>query len=217
MNTKLVSLLTAFGLFIINAATFGNSAKIGYASDYFYRGAQKAEESVQSSVRLSHGLGGVAANLHACTNQSVDTGNDSYHMGAGVGKSFLDEMLSTYVGINHFEDVPGNALSEVELKLALGLPFSPSVSVYRDLDETLYTFELSVSHTLKTDIIDVNFNALVGNTEVTSSSDVDYYNIGAGISKSVSENASLDLAINYVDADNIDEEFVFGTALTFNF
>ena len=173
MNTKLVSLLTALGLFITNAAIFGNSAKIGYASDYFYRGAQKAEESVQSSVRLSHGLGGVTAKLHACTNQSVDTGNDSYHMGAGLGKSFFDEMVSAYAGINHFEDVPGSALSEVELRVALGLPFSPSIAAYRDLDETLYTFELGVSHTLATDIIDINLNASAGNTELTSSSDVD--------------------------------------------
>ena len=43
MKTKIVSLLLAFGL-SINAAIAGNSVKIGYSSDFFYRGAQKAEQ-----------------------------------------------------------------------------------------------------------------------------------------------------------------------------
>jgi len=46
MKLKLTSLLTAFGL-LTNAAFAGNSAKIGYASDFFYRGEQKALESVR--------------------------------------------------------------------------------------------------------------------------------------------------------------------------
>ena len=72
MNTKLVSLFAAIGLLFSNAAIFGNSAKIGYTSDYFYRGVQKAEQSVQSSLMLSHEVGGVSASLHACTNQAID-------------------------------------------------------------------------------------------------------------------------------------------------
>ena len=40
MKTKIISTLLALGL-ITNAAIAGNSARIGYASDYFYRGAQK--------------------------------------------------------------------------------------------------------------------------------------------------------------------------------
>ena len=37
MKLKLTSLLVALGL-LTNAAFAGNSAKIGYASDFFYRG-----------------------------------------------------------------------------------------------------------------------------------------------------------------------------------
>jgi hypothetical protein len=217
MNTRLVSLLTAFGLFLTNAAIYGNSAKIGYASDYFYRGSQKAEQSVQSSLRLSHGVGPVNASLHACSNQAVDAGNDSYHMGAGVGSSFIDDLLSAYVGINHFEDVPGNALSEVELRVSLGTVLSPSISAYRDLDAALYTFEVGVSHSFDLKVANLNIDASFGNTELSAASDVDYYNVGAGVSKSISESADLDLSVDYVDADNIDDEFVLSTALTFKF
>ena len=216
MKTKLISMLIAFGL-SINAAFAGNTAKLGYASDFFYRGAQKAEESVQTSLRLGHSLGGLSASLHACSNHAVDSGNDSYHMGAGLGKSFADELLSAYLGINHFEDVPGNALSEVEVRLSLGTPLSPSVSVYRDLDESLYTFEVGASYGIETSLADLSLSASFGNTEVSTTSDRDYYNLGLGATKSLSDSSSLGLSIDYVDADNIDDEIVVGTALTFKF
>lgn len=216
MNKLIISLLIALGL-SINAAFAGNSAKIGYASDYFYRGAQKAEESVQTSLLLGHSFGSVSASLHACSNHAVDTGNDSYHMGAGLSKSFVDELISAYVGFNHFEDVPGSSLSEAEVRLAFGTVLSPSVSVYRDLDESLYTFEFGVSYGIETELAGISLNGSCGNTEVTTSSDVDYYSFGADATKPLSDSASIGLSIDYVDADNIDEEIVVGTALTFNF
>ena len=216
MNTKIISTLVAFGL-CINAALAGNSARVGYASDYFYRGVQKAEESIQASLRLSHDLGSLKGSLHVCSNQAVDAGNDSYHMGAGVGTSFVDGMLSAYAGINHFEDVPGVALSEAEVRLGLGVPLSPSVSVYRDLDDSLYTFELGVSHGIETEVADLSLSASLGNTETSSTADTDYYNIGADATKSLSDSTTVGLSVDYIDADNIDSEFVFGAGLTFNF
>ena len=216
MKTKIISTLLAFGL-ITNAAIAGNSASVGYASDFFYRGAQKAEESVQTSLRLGHSLASFQASLHVCSNHAVDTGNDSYHMGAGLGKSFADELLSAYVGINHFEDVPGSALSEVEARFSLGLPLSPSVAVFRDLDASLYTFEVGVSYGVETELADLSLGASFGNTELTATSDVDYYILGADASKSLSDSASLGLSIDYVDADNTDDEVVLGTSLTFKF
>ena len=216
MNTKIISTLVAFGL-CINAALAGNSARVGYASDYFYRGVQKAEESIQASLRLSHDLGSLKGSLHVCSNQAVDAGNDSYHMGAGVGTSFVDGMLSAYAGINHFEDVPGVALSEAEVRLGLGVPLSPSVSVYRNLDDSLYTFELGVSHGIETEVADLSLSASLGNTETSSTADTDYYNIGADATKSLSDSTTVGLSVDYIDADNIDSEFVFGAGLTFNF
>ena len=138
-------------------------------------------------------------------------------MGAGVGTSFADGMLSAYAGINHFEDVPGAALSEAEVRLGLGVLLSPSVSVYRDLDDSLYTFELGVSHGIETEVADLSLSASLGNTETSSTADTDYYNIGADATKSLSDSATVGLSVDYIDADNIDSEFVFGVGLTFNF
>ena len=216
MKTKIVSLLLAFGL-SINAASAGNSAKIGYASDFFYRGAQKAEESVQASVMLGHSFGSVNGSLHVCTNQAVDSGSDSYHMGAGLGTSFADGLLSTYAGVNHFEDVPGSSLAEAELRVSFNTALNPSLAVFRDLDESLYTYELGVSHVLETKVADLDLSASYGNTETSATNDTDYYSVGVGVSKSLSDSASLGGSVNYIDADGIEDEFVFGVGLTFNF
>ena len=216
MKTKLVSLLLALGL-SINAASAGNSAKVGYGSDFFYRGSQKAEETIQSSLMLSHAVAGLSASAHVCSNQAIDSGADSYHMGAGLGTSFSDGLISLYGGLNHFEDKPGSALSEAELKVSLGLPLSPSVSVFRDLSDSLYTFEGSVSYVLENSISDLTLNGSVGNTETSSSNDTTYYSVGGGVSKSLSDTATLGLNVDYVDADNIDSECVWGASITFNF
>ena len=217
MKTKIVSLLLALGL-TTNAAFSGNSAKVGYASDFFYRGAQKAEQSVQSSVKLGSALGGVDLSTHACTNQSVDAGVDSYNLGAGVGKSFSDGLLSVYAGVNHFEDRPGDALSEFQVGISSNVALNPSVAVYRDFDESLYTVELAVGHSFDLSVASLDLSASVGNTDLTNSTDRTYYTVGADISKSISENADLSVGVDYVDADDLDErEFVFGTALTVKF
>ena len=235
MKTKIVSLLIAFGL--LNAANAGNSAKmspnagnsakLGLASDSFYRGVQKSEESIQSSLMFGTALGSFNAtpkasslywgSAHVCSNQAIDSGSDSYHMGAGLGKFFAEGLFSLYGGFNHFEDVSGEALSEVEIKLSSSVAFSPSLSVYRDIDESLYTFELSASHSLETDVADISINASIGNTEVTTSNDRDYYSVGASTSKSLSDSSNLSLGVDYIDADDIDGEFVFGSALSFKF
>lgn len=217
MKTKIVSLLLALGL-TTNAAFSGNSAKVGYTSDFFYRGVQKAEQSVQSSVKLGSALGGVDLSAHACTNQSVDVGVDSYNLGAGVGKSFSDGLLSVYAGVNHFEDRPGDALSEFQVGISSNIALSPSVSVYRDFDDSLYTVELAVGQSFDLSVASLDLSASIGNTDLTDSTDRTYYAVGADISKNISENANLSVGVDYVDADDLDErEFVFGTALTVKF
>ena len=81
----------------------------------------------------------------------------------------------------------------------------------------MFTYELSLCHTLETQIADLDLCASYGNTETSSSSDTDYYGLGVSVSKELSETASIGGSVNYVDADNIDDEFVFGVGLTFNF
>jgi hypothetical protein len=216
MKNKIKTLLIACGL-ITNAALASNSVNVGYASDFFYRGSQKSQETIHSSLMLGKDFGGFLGKAHACSNQAVDTGSDSYHMGAGLSKSFSEGLISLYGGFNHFESVPGDAISEIELSISVNSLLNPKISAFRDLDETLYTFELGVSHSLDLTFANLNLEASAGNTELTSSADRSYYLIGAGLSKNISDSVDLSGSIDYVDADNIDEEFVFSTALTLRF
>ena len=211
-----ITLLCALGL-ITNVAFAGNSAKIGYASDFFYRGEQKALESVQSSVDVGTSLLGLDAALHACTNQSVDSGVDSYGFSALLGTSVIKDLLSVYGGFTHFEDVAGEALSELKVEASFSLIASPTISISRNVDEDWFTFEGSVSHSLNLDFATLGLKGSVGNTETSDTNDRTYYGVGASLSKSVGDNADLGFSLDLVDSDDIEREFVFGTALSFNF
>ena len=216
MKNKIKTLLIACGL-ITNVALASNSVNVGYASDFFYRGSQKSEETIHSSLILTKDLGGLSGRAHACSNQAVNTGSDSYHMGAGLSKSFSDDLISLYGGLNHFESVPGDAISEIELSISVNSLLNPKISAFRDLDKTLYTLEVGVSHSIDVSFADLNLEASAGNTELTSSTDRSYYLLGAALSKSLGESTDLSGSIDYIDADDIDEEFVFSTALTLKF
>ena len=216
MKLKLTSLFVALGL-LTNAALAGNSAKIGYASDFFYRGEQKALESVQAAVDLNTALLDLDAKLHACTNQSVDEGVDSYRLAAGLGTTFAGDLLSVYGGFNHFEDVAGEALSEIQLSASVNVFANPTVSAYRNTDEDLFTFEGSLSESFDLSFASLGVRGSVGNTEVTTSNDRTYYSVGSSLSRQVGAGVDLSLSVDLVDADDIDREFVFGTALAFNF
>ena len=129
----------------------------------------------------------------------------------------MDDLLNAYVGLNHIEDVPGAAMYEVQVSASVGVLLNPTVSAYRDLDDSLYTFELSVSHQFELGFADLDLSALAGNTELTSTDSRDYYSAGAGLSKGLGESTDLSLSALYVDSEDIDREFVFGSSLTFKF
>tara|TARA_R110001592_G_scaffold130031_5_gene343055 strand:- start:10379 stop:11026 length:648 start_codon:yes stop_codon:yes gene_type:complete len=215
MNTKKIMVYALFGLFI-NVAIASNSARIGYVSDFFYRGEQKAEESVQASVGLEKNLSGFEASLRACTNQAVDSSVDSYKIQGGLSKTFADDLLNAYLGLNHFEDVAGEPLLEVAVSVSYESLLSPTLSVYRNLDESLYTLEASLSHEFDVGFGQLTLGGSAGNTEITKSLDRDYYSVGSALAKSIGT-SELGLSVDYVDADNIEREFVFGTSLSFQF
>ena len=216
MKLKLTSLLVALGL-ITNAAFAGNSAKIGYASDFFYRGEQKALESIQSAVDLEASLLGLDGKLHACTNQSIDEGVDSYRFAAGLGTSFAEDLFSVYGGFNHYEDVAGDALSEIEVSASVNVFANPTVSAFRNVDEDLYTFEGSLSESFDLSFASLDVRGSFGNTEVTTANDRTYYSVGGGLTRQVGAGVDLSLSVDLVDSDDIEREFVFGTALAFLF
>jgi len=212
MKTKIVSLIMAFGLF--NAA-FANSAKIGYASDFFYRGEQKALESVQAAIDLEQDVAGLIASFHACTNQSVDSGVDSYGLSAGLGASVAD-LIFVHGGFYHFEDLPGQALSEVQVKGSLNVFANPTVSAFRNTSDELYTFEGSLSDSFDVGFANLDLRGSLGNTDVTETNNRTYYSVGGGLSRELGD-AVASVSVDLVDSDDIEREFVFATSINFNF
>jgi|TARA_R110000824_G_scaffold54248_9_gene149739 outer membrane usher protein FimD/PapC len=216
MKNKLVSLLALLGLSINVAPVFAGTLSTEYASDFFRRGSLLSTESLQASVSQDLNLAGFNVGVGAFSNQSLDSGSDAYSLKGGVSKSFWD-LLSVYGGIEHFEEVSGAATLDVNLELSLDTVLNPSLFIARNTDKTLYTYEVSAGHSLDVKVAELGLNASYGRTEATSSTDVDYYSLGASLSRSISDNASVGAGLDYVDSDVIDNESVVSVGLTINF
>lgn len=214
MKTK--TYITALLCLIFNVATAG-SVSVGYTSDYFRRGAVLSSESVQSSLSLDSDVAGLSASVGVSTNLPTAGGSDSYLMEAGASKQ-LSELLNVYIGLEHFEELAGDSNLDARVSLELSSFLSPTLTVYRNTSDDLYTFELSAKHGVDNDIADLCFHALYGNTDITSSINEDYYGLGVIASKSVSENSTLGLSYDYFDSDLISNgESVLGLSLSVNF
>jgi hypothetical protein len=216
MKTKLTTILTFLGL-SINVASAGNgSAGISYASDYFREGALVSSEALQAKVSYGLQAAGLDASVGIFTNQPVDGGVDTYIIDAAFSKT-LNDTFTASLGLEHTEFVAGVATLDVTASVSLNTILSPSLTVKRDTEDALYVFEVGASHEIDFDIAQLSLGALYGNTDVTSSSNIDYYSVGASLSRSLSDNSSINASIDYVDSDSIDNESIFGLGLTINF
>tara|TARA_Y100000310_G_scaffold124566_1_gene123281 strand:+ start:214 stop:867 length:654 start_codon:yes stop_codon:yes gene_type:complete len=214
-KTMIVALISCLS---INAAPAGgNSVDVGYASDYFRRGALTAEESVQAGASYGFKALGLDSSIGVFTNQATaSSGTDTYIIDIGASKQ-LGELLSLYVGLEHVELVAGDASLEVNLEVGLDAVLNPTISIYRNTDEALYTYEAAVSHSFDLEVADLGLSASYGNTDVTSSNDVDYYSVGGSLTRSLSENSSLTASLDYVDSDSIENESIFGLGINVKF
>ena len=214
MKTK--TYITALLCLISNVATAG-SVSVGYASDYFRRGAIISSEAVQSSLSLGTDVGGLNASVGASTNQSTSGGSDAYVIEFGASKE-LGELLNVYIGLEHFEQVAGDAMLDARLSVGFDTVLSPSATLYRNTSDDLYTFELSAKHGFDLELADLCVHGLYGNTDASTSVNEDYYGVGAIASRSVSDSANLALSYDYFDSDLMsDSESVLGLTLSVNF
>lgn len=215
MKTK--TYITALLCLISNVATAG-SVSVGYASDFFRRGAILSDEAVQASASVGADVAGFNASIGASTNQSVAGGSDAYLIEVGASRQLAD-LLNVYVGLEHFEEVAGDSYLDARVSLGFDTVLSPTATVYRNTSDDLYTFELSAKHGLDLEIADICVHALYGNTDSSTSVNEDYYGVGATASRSVSENAEISLSYDYYDSDLIadGDESVVGISLSVSF
>tara|TARA_Y100001963_G_scaffold56242_1_gene78654 strand:- start:7994 stop:8626 length:633 start_codon:yes stop_codon:yes gene_type:complete len=209
-------ILTLLGL-SINVASAGNgSVGIGYASDYFREGSLVSAEALQASASYGLKAGGLDVGVGAFTNQPIDGGVDTYLIDATISKA-LNDTFSASLGLEHAEFVAGVATLDVTASVSLNTILNPSLTIKRDTEDELYVFEVAASHDIDLDIATLSLGALYGNTDVTTSSNIDYYSLGANLSRSLGENSTLNASLDYVDSDSIDNESIFGLGITVRF
>ena len=213
MKTKIMitALLSAL---LINAASAEPSAIAGhvstkYTSDYHRRGQELSAEAIQAQVGFNVGIGEVDVFGDFFTNQGTDNDIDTNELTVGVGTGLFDDNLNAYLGVYNTDTTGSNDDLEAFASLQFNTLLSPTVSLYRDTDDDLYTFEGKISHTFDLQIVDLALAGTLGNTESTAAVDSTYTGARATLSKTFdSLNVYTDLALS--DNDTRDNETIWG-------
>ena len=214
MKNKLLT-LAALAALSINAASAG-SLSTGYGSDVFRRGSLIAEDSLQTSASYATTKGGFDVSVGAQTAHSAGADGDVYILSGGIGKS-LGSLLSVYGGVEHFEQLDGASNLDVVLSADFNTLLSPTLSAARNVDESQYTFEAGVSHDISINSIDLSVRGTLGNTDLNSGDNVDYYSVGISASKNLAKNLVLSLSADQVNSDVIESDCIVSAALTASF
>ena len=82
--------------------------------------------------------------------------------------------------------------------------------LYRNTDESLSTYEASVSHGLDLGAVELTLGAGIGVTDLTTSVESDYYELSANASRAITDSIDAFASFSYNDADNRDEADTFG-------
>lgn len=215
-KTKLI-ITALLGLFINAASAETYSLGTKYASDYFFRGSLMTQESIQADLGVNGEVFGLDYSAGAFTNQSTDSGVDTYIFDAGLSRSFLGDLMNAYVGIGHVENVSGEALMEANVRLSIDTLLSPTVSFFRNLDESLYTSELSLSHDLDLDFASLAILGSIGTSDLTNSNSETYYSLGANASRSIGEKSEISFGVERVDSNLIEAEYIFALGVSTQF
>jgi len=219
MKTK-IAIAALISVLFINAAPaetpVNGSVGTKYTSDYHRRGAQLSTEAIQAQVGFNVGLGGLDVFGDFFTNQGTDSSVDTNELTLGVGSGLFDDRLNAYIGVYNTDSTGGDNDLEVFAQLGLGSVLSPTVSVYRDTDDDLYTFEGTLSHTFDLNIVDVEVAGSLGNTDASSIQEYTYTGAKVTVSKSINDiNVYTDLGLT--DTENRDNKAVWGIGLSLKF
>jgi hypothetical protein len=222
MNNKLVKLIALLGLSInvasAEAPEVNGNLGTKFSSDYHRRGQVVSQEAVQAQVGFNVGLGDVDVFGDFFTNQSTaSNGGNNDELTVGLGSSFFEDKLSAYVGIYNTDNSELGDNLEAFASLGLDFPLSPTVSVYRDTDDSLYTFEGQVSYGVDLDVVNLELAGILGNTDVSSVIDSTYLGAKLTATKTIKDNVNLYADVALSDNDTRDNETLWGVGLSVKF
>ena len=219
MKTK-IAIAALLSVLFINAtnadtAVRGNMST-KYTSDYHRRGSQLSNEAVQAQVGFNVGFEEVDVFGEFHTNQGTATSADTNEITLGVGTGLFDDRFNAYLGVYNTDQSGSSSDLEAFASVGLNTALSPTVSVFRDTDDSLYTFEGSLNHTFDLDIVNVDLAGSVGNTEASDSKEYSYTGAKVTVSKDIKDiNVYTDLSVT--DTENRDNETIWGVGLSLQF
>jgi hypothetical protein len=221
MKTKI--LITALSCLFINAASAEApvvSGNVGakYASDYHRRGAVLSEEAIQAQVGFNIGVGAVDLFGDIFTNQNSESaGNDTDEVTLGLSTELMDDVFSAYLGVYNTDTGVGDSDLEAFASLRANTFLSPTLSVYRDTDDSLYTYEGQLSYDVDLDLVALELAGILGNTDTGASADRAYYGAKLTASKTIKDNLNMYADVALSDSDDRDNETVWGVGLSVKF
>ena len=208
-------------LLTINAASaeeaFTGSAGTKYSSDYNRRGELLSAEALQAQVGFNTSALGVDVFGDFFTNQSTGDDADTNEVTVGVGTSLFEDSFNAYLGVyNTDTDNTDNTL-EAFVSLQANVFLSPTVSLYRDTDDELYTFEGQLSYDVDFDLANVNLAGVYGNTDTSVTQDRTYYGAKVTATKSLKDNIDIYTDVALTDTSDRGNETVWGVGLNVSF
>lgn len=213
----LAAVATATSVNANSESKLSGSASVGYTNENYYRGVDIGDDTVKTGVEVSSSIEGVGVFGSFITDQSIDNGADQYYISTGVTSKLFQDSVDFTGGYLHREDVPGLATGELFASFEVDTTLSPAGTVYYDVDNKLWTLELGVKHQLDLEVAKLCVHAAVGETEASSTVDRTYWIAGAKLSREVTDNADVVIGLDYVDADNTQDDLVFSAGLAFKF
>ena len=224
MNTKIVIAALACAL-ITNVASaakqdtgfkLGGTIGAGYVSDDFFRGQASSGESLQANVGFNTSVGSVGLFGDLATTQSVDsTEADTNDVTVGLSLTPVDK-INLLLGVYNTDISNSGGNLEGFVGVQIDALLNPSITLYRNTSEELYTYEGQLSHSIDLDVFDLQVSGWLGNTELTTSDDSTYYGAKLAAVKSLG-NIDLYADVAVDDNEDRDEETLWGAGVAVKF
>lgn len=211
-----VALATTLGCAMANAQDYTLTLDLTYESDYVFRGAWLADETLMPSVEIA--IDNFYAGIWSAQplTDSYDNEVDFY---GGWGFE-VNETLSIDVGgcVYYYPETDGDSTFEMYVGAAWDVDFSPAIYAYYDLDLEALTLETSIGKSFEiNDTTSLDLAAYLGWVDPDAGSSYFYYGASADVVYSLTDTASASVGLRYADMEDGDDQFWFGTSITTGF
>lgn len=185
---------------------------VTYVSSYIFRGLQAAEDSIQPSVEASYGdfYAGLWHSDDVNNNVGTVSETDIY---AGYNLA-INETFSADLGVYRYtyDGSSGIDTTEVYAGIKADVLLSPSAYYYYDFDREVSSYIGSIGHSLPIESVglSLDLSATLGYVQIPGDNDYTYWGVGAAVPYSLSESATLTVAVNYTNVDERDVAVAYG-------